>query len=327
MTFASPRLISRVSTRRALPSAGLAIALGALGCNSRSERAAPSPAPAHSAPPVATSTSDPAYSSQHVVVENVPAPPDVAVPPPDAQKTASGLRSKVLKAGTGTEHPAPGDVETILYVGWRKDGKMFDRTGKKPVGLNLDMLTKGWAEGLSLMVAGETRRLWIPSALAYGDKPAVDSPLGPAGDIVMDVELVHLRKQTPSAAPAPSASIPAPADVAAPPKDAIKTKTGLAYRVLVPGKGAHPKPTDTVAVNYTGWTPDGKMFDSSVARSEPATLPLDHVIRGWTEGVPLLAVGSKARFWIPSELAYGEHPRPGAPAGPLTFDIELVGIK
>lgn len=326
MTSASPRSSSPVSLRRALPSVAVAIVAGSVGCHSTSDAPLSSTEPAPSTATAAISQSAPAYSSQHVVLETVPAPPDVAAPPKDAQKTPSGLASKVLKEGSGTEHPAPGDVETIRYVGWRKDGTMFDRTGKKPVGLNLGMVTRGWAEGMALMVAGEARRLWIPSALSYGDKPAIDSPTIPAGAVVMDVELVSLKK-APSAAPAPSASVPAPEDVATPPKDAKRTKTGLIYRVLVPGKGPHPKPTDTVTVNYTGWTPDGKMFDSSVQRDDSATFPLDHVIKGWTEGVPLLAVGSKARFWIPSELAYGEHPRPGAPAGPLTFDIELVGIK
>ena len=70
------------------------------------------------------------------------------------------------------------------------------------------------------------------------------------------------------------------------------------------------------------------MFDSSVMRGQPATFPLGGVIKGWTEGVQLMAVGDKARFWIPGNLAYGDTPtRPGAPAGMLVFDIELLGIK
>lgn len=122
--------------------------------------------------------------------------------------------------------------------------------------------------------------------------------------------------------------IPAPPDVAAPPADAKKTASGLAYKVLQPGKGTkHPTATSSVTVHYTGWTTDGKMFDSSVARKEPATFPLNRVIPGWTEGVQLMVEGEKARFWIPGKLAYGDNPRPGAPKGMLVFDIELISIQ
>ena len=123
--------------------------------------------------------------------------------------------------------------------------------------------------------------------------------------------------------------IPAPPDVAKPPEGTTKTKSGLAYRVLSgePG-GKKPGPTDLVTVHYTGWTTDGKMFDSSVMRGETISFPLSGVIKGWTEGVQLMVVGEKTRFWIPGDLAYGETPRrPGAPAGTLVFDIELFDIK
>ena len=79
-----------------------------------------------------------------------------------------------------------------------------------------------------------------------------------------------------------------------------------------------------MTVHYTGWTTDGKMFDSSVARGEPATFPLNGVIKGWTEGVQLMVEGEKTRFWIPEPLAYGGR---RAPFGMLVFDIELLKIK
>src|SRR5580692_8824828 len=97
----------------------------------------------------------------------------------------------------------------------------------------------------------------------------------------------------------------APADVAAPPADAVKTPSGLASKVIRPGTGkAHPANTDHVTVQYTGWTTDGKMFDSSVPRGEPATFRLDRLIPGWTEGVQLMVVGETRRLWIPEPLAY-----------------------
>ena len=124
------------------------------------------------------------------------------------------------------------------------------------------------------------------------------------------------------------AAIPAPSDVAAPPADASKTPSGLASKVITKGTGvAHPMATSQVTVHYTGWTTDGKMFDSSVARGTTATFPLNGVIKGWTEGVQLMVVGEKRRFWIPAGLAYGENPGGGRPGGLLVFNIELFEIK
>jgi FKBP-type peptidyl-prolyl cis-trans isomerase len=120
--------------------------------------------------------------------------------------------------------------------------------------------------------------------------------------------------------------IPAPADVAAPPADATTTSSGLASKVLKPGTGTrHPGPTSRVRVHYSGWTTDGKMFDSSVARNEPITFGLNQVIRGWTEGVQAMVEGETRRLWIPEKLAYaGAH---GAPKGMLVFDVELIKIE
>jgi peptidylprolyl isomerase len=119
--------------------------------------------------------------------------------------------------------------------------------------------------------------------------------------------------------------IPPPADVGAPPADAAKTSSGLASKVITAGTGkSHPRKTDRVTVHYTGWTTDGKMFDSSISRGEPATFPLDGVIAGWTEGVQLMVTGETRRFWIPEQLAYkGQR----EPKGMLVFDVELIKIQ
>ena len=120
--------------------------------------------------------------------------------------------------------------------------------------------------------------------------------------------------------------IPAPTDVAAPPADSLRTPSGLSTRRLQAGTGQrHPRATETVVVHYTGWTTDGKMFDSSVQRGEPSEFQLDGVIRGWTEGVQMMVEGEKRRFWIPEELAYKG--QSGGPQGMLVFDIELLDIK
>ena len=123
-----------------------------------------------------------------------------------------------------------------------------------------------------------------------------------------------------------SKSIPAPSDVAAPAPDASVTSSGLATKVLEPGAGTrHPGPNSRVRVHYTGWTTDGQMFDSSVARNEPIAFGLNQVIAGWTEGVQLMVEGEKRRLWIPERLAYrGQR---GAPQGMLVFDVELIKIE
>ena len=117
----------------------------------------------------------------------------------------------------------------------------------------------------------------------------------------------------------------APANVAAAPAEAAKTQSGLASLVLKKGAGTEkPSATDTVKVHYTGWqASDGTMFDSSLQRGQPAEFALNGVIKGWTEGLKLMVVGEKRRFWIPSDLAYGDQ---GRVAGNLTFDVELLEI-
>ncbi len=109
----------------------------------------------------------------------------------------------------------------------------------------------------------------------------------------------------------------------------ITTPSGLQYTVLRPGNGTRPTPTSKVRVNYEGKLLDGTVFDSSYQRGQPAEFGLNQVIAGWTEGVALMPVGSKYRFWIPSNLAYGASGTQGGPIGPdatLTFDVELMGI-
>ena len=120
--------------------------------------------------------------------------------------------------------------------------------------------------------------------------------------------------------------IPAPADVASPPADATTTASGLATKVIKPGTGkTHPTSRSRVRVHYTGWTTDGKMFDSSVARNETISFGLNQVIAGWTEGVQLMVEGETRRLWIPESLAY--RGAAGAPKGMLVFDVELIKIE
>ena len=120
----------------------------------------------------------------------IPAPSDVAAPPADAETTASGLASKVIEAGSGTEHPGPTSTVTVHYTGWHTNGEMFDSSVARgaPSSFPLNRVIRGWTEGVQLMVAGEKRRFWIPEDLAYGGRPGY-----PAGMLVFDVELISIR--------------------------------------------------------------------------------------------------------------------------------------
>ncbi|HEX4629619.1 MAG TPA: FKBP-type peptidyl-prolyl cis-trans isomerase [Chthoniobacterales bacterium] len=252
--------------------------------------------------------------------EPIPAPDDVAAPPADAEKTESGLASKVLEPGKGTTHPARTDLVTVHYSGWTTDGKNFDSSLSrgKPVTFPLDKVIAGWTEGVQLMVAGEKRRLWIPEDLAYKGKEG-----RPSGMLVFDVQLISFKAPAPQEAP--SDPTKAPDDVQRAPADAKRTESGLSYKILRRGTGTeHPEATSSVTVNYSGWTTDGRLFDSTYPRHDPQTLKLNRVIAGWTEGLQLMVVGEKRRFWIPESLAYAGQ---GPVNGDLVFDIELLKIN
>ena len=260
--------------------------------------AAPAAAAAHATAAPATEAS-------------IAAPADVVAPPADATVTASGLASKVLQPGTGSDHPLATDKVKVHYTGWTTDGKMFDSSVARgrPALFELDKVIAGWTEGVQLMVEGEKRRLWIPEQLAYRGTAGK-----PAGMLVFDVELLDILHL-----PDP------PPDVAAPPADAQHSPSGLAWKVLTPGNGTrHASATGIVLAHYTGWTTDGKMFDSSIPKGVPTLFRLDRVIPGWTEGIPLMVEGETRRFWIPKKLAY--RGAEGKPEGMLVFDVKLVKI-
>ncbi|HEY5937896.1 MAG TPA: FKBP-type peptidyl-prolyl cis-trans isomerase [Kofleriaceae bacterium] len=264
-----------------------------------------------------------------------PAPADVKAPPPGTKKTPKGVSYRLLKPGKGGEKPAPTSAVRVHYTGWTTAGRMFDSTiiRGQPGELSLGGTIAGWTEGIPLMAVGDKMRFWIPEELAYKGAPGK-----PQGMLVFDVELVEIKAPPPKdphghgepgdphGEHAKQDDIPAPPDVAAPPADAKKSPKGVSYKILTKGKGgANPKPSDRVSVHYTGWTTDGKMFDSSVKRNKPSEFALTGVIAGWTDAIPMLQVGDKGRFWIPEELAYKGNP--GKPQGMLVFDVELLEIK
>jgi peptidylprolyl isomerase len=237
-------------------------------------------------------------------------PPDLKTPPADAQTSADGLISKQLAPGTAGEHPRDIDFIHIRYAVWKaSDGSVIDYTRTEiPTFVDISKLLPGMREMFEQMTPGEKRRAWIPVPLGGGKIKEGDM-------FVVDGELVDVVHPPMT-----------PADVAAPPDDATKTGSGLAYKILAPGTGTvHPRKRDKVVVNYSGWTTDGRVFDSSIVKGEPMELSLDHVIPGWTEGLQLMTEGEKVRLWIPQKLAYNGEA--GMPAGMLVFDVELIKIR
>jgi peptidylprolyl isomerase len=240
-----------------------------------------------------------------------PVPPaDLNAPPAEAERHPSGLISLRLAPGTGTQVPVAGDIVKVRYTVWTPEGKRLDNvSGNQAAVIAVDTMLPGWLEATLTMVAGESRRLWLtPELSARGGKT-------PESGYVIETELLEIL-------PIPKT----PADVAAPPADAIVSNSGLASKVLRAGNGTlHPKAASQVKVHYTGWTTDGKMFDSSFLRGVPAEFGLRGVIRGWIEGIPLMVAGEQRRFWIPANLAYAKDP--SRPQGMLVFDVELIDFN
>lgn len=257
------------------------------------------------------------FDIELVSITKMPEPPkppaDLSKVPDSATKLDSGLAYEVMTEGKGESKPQKDATVEMHITGWDQEGRiMIDDPLKFPLE---QAPIKGWVDAATIMVKGDKRRFWIPESLAGKHNPGL-----PKGMLVFQMELLDFRN--------PSPPPPVPSDVAAIPDDAEKTDSGLASRVLTKGTGdKKPTAASEVTVNYTGWTTDGHMFDSSIVRGEPTSFPLSGVISGWTEGVQLMVVGELRRFWIPAKLAYGENPRPGAPKGMLVFDIELLEIN
>jgi peptidylprolyl isomerase len=238
--------------------------------------------------------------------------------------TASGLQYEVLKEGSGAKPTAENTVK-VHYTGFSIDGKKFESSldQGKPIEFPLNQVIKGWTEGLQLMNKGSKYKFYIPTELAYGQNPQPGGPILPGSTLIFEVELLDFKES--------EKQIGLKFLEQNKKKSGVKvTTSGLQYEVIKQGTGKKPTPSNTVKVHYTGTLIDGTKFDSSVDRGQPAEFRLDQVIAGWTEGLQLMAVGSKFKFYIPSELAYGDNPREGGPIQPgstLIFDVELLEVK
>lgn len=248
-------------------------------------------------------------------VRPLPAPKPLDAPPPQAIPTASGVAYLVLKPAPSQAPMPRGAFVEYTASAWSADGKTrLNGAQAGPTTVSIARLVReqpALARAVLSTPIGETRRWWFDAARMQPGYPGMP-------DLPHVYEVTVLREVDPTRAPD---------DVAAPPANATRTASGLAYRVLKRGKGgARPAPSDAIVIHYTGWTTDGVVFDSSVARGARATFPLPALIAGWQEGVQLMSRGDTFRFWIPGPLAYDNEGPPGAPRGMLVFDVTLYGF-
>ena len=248
------------------------------------------------------------FDIQKIVTPNMP-PKEI---PEDAVKLDNGVAYRIVDAKPEAALLDVNDIVTLSFAGWSQEtGKLFHSSMMgEPLRAPVNAFFPGWKSVLPSVRIGETFQAWVPQELGISPTGAD----GLAGTLIFEVHVDDVTKLPPP-----------PADVAAAPEDAEKTASGLASKVLKAGTGTdHPKANSVVSVNYTGWTTDGNMFDSSLMNGSPAQFPLNAVIAGWTEGLQLMVVGETRRFWIPEELAYKGNPN--APQGTLVFDVELIEI-
>ncbi len=234
--------------------------------------------------------------------------------------TASGLQVELVKAGDG---PAleEGQLVEVHYVGSLDDGTVFDSSRDRgesfvfPLGIT--GIIPGWNEGIALLRIGDQARLILPPELAYGSQGA-GGVIPPDATLTFDVEVLAVR-------PGPPEN-PRAVDEG----DYTETDSGLRYFDFVVGEGAMPAEGQTVVVNYTGWLPDGTLFDSSLNRGQTFAFILGagQVIPGWDEGLATMQVGGERQLVIPSSLGYGpQGSGPIPPDATLIFEVELVEIR
>jgi peptidylprolyl isomerase len=253
----------------------------------------------------------------------------------DVVKLDDGLMFKDDSLGTGTEAEM-NKLVTVHFKGWmvRDSSDLFKSWDKDPqrmaysIGnsyernqpikfvLGDSAFVKGIDEGIVGMKKGGIRTIIIPSKLAYGEKGIGGIP--PNTDLKMTVELIDVKDRV----------VVKPWDV---PESKFKTTpSGLKYAVIKEGEGEYADSGQVVTVNYSGYLENGTLFDSSVERDEPISfvLGMQQVIKGWDEGLKLMKKGSKVKFIIPPDLAYGRINLGKIPANStLVFDIEMLDIQ
>jgi FKBP-type peptidyl-prolyl cis-trans isomerase len=248
------------------------------------------------------------------------APADVAAPPLDAQKTATGLAMKVVTRGTGKLHPNPNDCVRVRYAAWTRSGERAGASTDEEGGelACLRGMTPGLAEAVAKMVVGEQRRLWVPEALAFPVDPNDDDQPRRKADLTYDLTLLTILAAPPTPRALKQAS----------PK-ARKLPSGVTIEIERRGPGqAHPDPSQQLTMHLSCWTTDGALHESTKFGGKPLSYRIAELVPGLAEALKQLVVGDVARVWVPAALAYGSKPRRRSqPAGNLVYDVELVGLE
>lgn len=233
-------------------------------------------------------------------------------------ETPSGLKYKITKQGHGN-YPKSGDRVWVHYYAKFTNDSIFAstaETGPLDVYLGMGQIIKGWEEGLRLIKPGGAIVLVVPPELGYSDKPYKNIPAN--STIIYEIALLQVD----------SVDKVKPYDIAG--KTLHKAKKGLKYYIINEGTGSFAKAGDNAYVHFTGYLPDGKIFDSSVKRGKPAriTVGANQVVKGWDTGLTFMKKGSKIRLIIPAKLAYGRkgYKNIVPPNTPITLDLEMIDI-
>lgn len=242
--------------------------------------------------------------------------------------TESGLQYMVLEEGPdGGASPTPADIIDLHFSATLKDGVevMSSRQRGAAARFRLGEFLQGGIEGVQLMTEGDRYRFFIPPSLAFGD--VAEGPIPANEAMIFDIELLNIVDPAKNLANAEKFLTANKSE-----KGVKTTESGLQYQIISegPADGATPNDASKVKVHYVGTLVNGTEFDSSIARGTPAEFPVSGVISGWTEGLQLMSVGDKFRFFIHPDLAYGENPRPGGAIGPndaLIFEVELLDVQ
>lgn len=270
----------------------------------------------------------------------------------NAQGTVDGIYYTVSEVGQGRV-AVPGDYVTVHYTGTLLDGSKFDsskdRNSPFSFQIGTNRVIQGWEKGIPLFPVGGKGTLYLPSSLAYGER-AVGGRIPANSPLIFEIEMldvlpaeVYMQKmQEEQARQQKEAEALAKVQVE---KDksiiaeyanskGLKistTASGLSYVMEREGEGDRIKIGQSATVHYAGFLLDGTKFDASYDRNEPFTLQVGvgQVIAGWDEGLQLLNKGAKARFFLPSTLAYGSRGAGGVipPNAVLIFDVEVLDIK
>jgi len=221
----------------------------------------------------------------------------------------------LLTVGSGESRPGDDDRVLLEYSTFTRSGQLVDdsTTHDEPVGESVRNLAPGLGCVVKRMQVGESRRVWLPAALQAKDEE--EPRAEPAVDLTLDVTLKKLTR-------APQR----PVDYAFPPRAAQRTASGLCYQLLHRGSAQQrPVGNSRVTIYHSGWTNRGVLFESSVLAGRPASYLSYELPTGLSEGIQLMQVGDKMRFWLPERLAYSGANR-SAPKGPVVFDVELLAV-